>query len=110
MIMINISNQLLTIIRAEKFDVALPFVLQQAAWLYERQLSQVKAHMRRVGASKASAHSPVPGTDSAAEEAIRRTGSGGGGINSPRDCCSSTDIYRPSTRFVSDRPQRLSHP
>lgn len=72
--------QRLTIARAEKFEVTLPFVLQQAAWLYERQLSQVKAHMRRVGASKSSTQSPVPGSDSAAGEAMRRTGSGGGGI------------------------------
>ncbi|KAI9651987.1 MAG: hypothetical protein M1831_007279 [Alyxoria varia] len=33
---------------ATKFDVTLPFILQQAAWLYERQLSQVRAQMRRV--------------------------------------------------------------
>lgn len=79
----NILNYLLTTYRAEKFDVALPFVLQQAAWLYERQLSQVKAHMRRVGASKSSAQSPVPGTESAAGEAMRRTGSGGGGTHPP---------------------------
>jgi hypothetical protein len=37
--------------------------------------------MRRVGASKSSGQSPVPGTDSAAGEAMRRTGSGGGGMN-----------------------------
>jgi hypothetical protein len=63
---------------AEKFNVSLPFVLQQAAWLYERQLSQVRAQMRKVGAPKSS--TPVPGGDSTGSEAMRRTGSGGGGI------------------------------
>lgn len=34
--------------RAARFDVTLPFLLQEAAWLYERQLSQVRAQMRNV--------------------------------------------------------------
>lgn len=38
-----------SIYRAARFDVPLPFILQQAAWLYERQLSQVRDQMRRVG-------------------------------------------------------------
>ncbi|KAH6671675.1 hypothetical protein B0J14DRAFT_594167 [Halenospora varia] len=67
---------------AAKFEVSLPFLLQQAAWLYERQLLQVRAQMRKVGASKGSAApSPVPGSTSenAGGEMMRRTGSGGGG-------------------------------
>ncbi|KAI5287171.1 hypothetical protein KEM54_006188 [Ascosphaera aggregata] len=36
-------------ILAERFRVSLPFLLQQAAWLYDRQLSQVRAQVRRVG-------------------------------------------------------------
>src|ERR1043165_3701283 len=34
---------------AEYFHVSVPFLLQQAAWLYERELSQVRAQLRRVG-------------------------------------------------------------
>ncbi|KAN0106082.1 hypothetical protein V8E51_008958 [Hyaloscypha variabilis] len=67
---------------ATKFEVSLPFLLQQAAWLYERQLLQVRAQMRKVGTTKGSAApSPVPGStsESAGGEAMRRTGSGGGG-------------------------------
>ncbi|KUJ14221.1 uncharacterized protein LY89DRAFT_620563 [Mollisia scopiformis] len=67
---------------ASKFEVTLAFLLQQAAWLYERQLSQVRAQMRKVGVSKTSAApSPIPGSaaDSAGGESMRRTGSGGGG-------------------------------
>ncbi|KAB8356530.1 hypothetical protein FH972_024113 [Carpinus fangiana] len=34
---------------AAQFDVTVAFILQQAAWLYEQQLSQVRAQMRKVG-------------------------------------------------------------
>ncbi|CZT06526.1 related to Autophagy-related protein 29 [Rhynchosporium agropyri] len=67
---------------ATKFEVTLAFLLQQAAWLYERQLLQVRAQMRKVGVSKGSAApSPVPwnNSESGGGEGMRRTGSGGGG-------------------------------
>ncbi|KAL2074000.1 hypothetical protein VTL71DRAFT_7778 [Oculimacula yallundae] len=67
---------------ATKFEVSLAFLLQQAAWLYERQLLQVRAQMRKVGVSKGSAApSPVPwnNSESGGGEGMRRTGSGGGG-------------------------------
>ncbi|KAH7360091.1 hypothetical protein BKA65DRAFT_492352 [Rhexocercosporidium sp. MPI-PUGE-AT-0058] len=67
---------------ATKFEVTLAFLLQQAAWLYERQLLQVRAQMRKVGVSKGSAApSPVPwnNSESVGGEGMRRTGSGGGG-------------------------------
>ncbi|PQE10666.1 multidomain presynaptic cytomatrix related protein [Rutstroemia sp. NJR-2017a BBW] len=72
--------------RATKFEVTLSFLLQQAAWLYERQLSQVRAQMRKVGVSKGSlAPSPIPGSTSetVAGEAMKRTGSGGAGPRIP---------------------------
>ena len=72
----------LTPIRADKHNVSLPFLLQQVAWLYERQMSQVKAQMRKVGASRSSAApSPVPGqsSDNFTSEMMRRTGSSAGG-------------------------------
>ncbi|KAH1921102.1 Autophagy protein 29 [Aspergillus fumigatus] len=47
---------------AESFDVTLPFLLQQAAWLYDRQLSQVRAQMRRVGTTHSTSPSPAPGS------------------------------------------------
>ncbi|KAL3487154.1 hypothetical protein BJX62DRAFT_246192 [Aspergillus germanicus] len=47
---------------AESFDVTLRFLLQQAAWLYHRQLSQVRAQMLRVGTSHSNTASPVPGS------------------------------------------------
>ncbi|EKD16757.1 uncharacterized protein L3040_006259 [Drepanopeziza brunnea f. sp. 'multigermtubi'] len=67
---------------ATKFEVTLAFLLQQAAWLYERQLVQVRAQIRKVGVSKGSAApSPVPWntSESAGGEGMKRTGSGGGG-------------------------------
>ncbi|KAJ5469702.1 Autophagy-related protein 29, partial [Penicillium diatomitis] len=45
---------------AEHFDVTLQFLLQQAAWLYDRQLSQVRAQMRKVPPVQPSTPSPVP--------------------------------------------------
>lgn len=63
--------------RAEHFDVTLPFLLQQAAWLYDRQLSQVRAQIRRVGSQN-----PLQGTSSSAggtpgSQPMARAGSGG---------------------------------
>ena len=43
------NNDLIINARATDFEVTLPFILQQAAWLYERQLAQVRAQMRKVG-------------------------------------------------------------
>lgn len=51
---------------ADKFDVTLAFLLQQAAWLYERQLSQVREQLRRVNKPSLSLNpSPSPPPDSA---------------------------------------------
>ncbi|GAB1205818.1 hypothetical protein APSETT445_004497 [Aspergillus pseudonomiae] len=50
------------ILEAERFDVTLQFLLQQAAWLYDRQLSQVRAQMRKVGTTQSSSPSPAPGS------------------------------------------------
>lgn len=47
---------------AESFDVTLQFLLQQAAWLYDRQLSQVRAQMRKVGNTHSNTASPTPGS------------------------------------------------
>lgn len=67
---------------ASRFDVSLPFLLQQAAWLYERQLSQVRAQMRMVGISSPSnVSSPVPESDlgsaTAGASAMKRVPSNG---------------------------------
>ncbi|KAL8756358.1 MAG: hypothetical protein Q9184_004531 [Pyrenodesmia sp. 2 TL-2023] len=63
-------------------DVDLPFLLQQAAWLYERQLSQVKAQLRKVSKPSVTAPSPTPSSASASGVAgghvMARTSSGGG--------------------------------
>ncbi|KAE8355119.1 hypothetical protein BDV28DRAFT_57917 [Aspergillus coremiiformis] len=47
---------------AERFDVTLQFLLQQAAWLYDRQLSQVRAQMRKVPTAQSSSPSPALGS------------------------------------------------
>ncbi|PWY67224.1 autophagy-related protein 29 [Aspergillus sclerotioniger CBS 115572] len=45
---------------ADRFDVTLQFLLQQAAWLYDRQLSQVRAQMLKVP-TQSNPASPAPG-------------------------------------------------
>ncbi|KAL8696865.1 MAG: hypothetical protein Q9224_002579 [Gallowayella concinna] len=71
---------------AEQFDVELSFLLQQAAWLYERQLSQVKAQLRKVSKPSLTAQSPTPslgaGSGVAGGQAMARTGSGGAFVSS----------------------------
>ena len=47
---------------ASEFDVTLRFLLQQAAWLYERQLSQVRAQLRKVNRPSSIGNSPTPGS------------------------------------------------
>jgi len=70
---------------AEKFQVSQTFLLQQAAWLYERQLSQVRAQMRRVGNRQSATPSPAPGSVTASMvggQAMKRGGSGGSRVPS----------------------------
>jgi hypothetical protein len=66
---------------ATRFQVPSAFLLQQAAWLYERHLDHVRTQMKKVGTANANA----PGTSSygSAHTTIgglpmRRDGSGGG--------------------------------
>lgn len=65
---------------AAQFEVTQPFILQQAAWLYERQLSQVRAQMRKVGNRASATPSPAPGSVNSSvvgAQAMKRVGSGG---------------------------------
>ena len=78
------TNQILEAdenIRANKFNVTLAFLSQQAAWLYERQLSQVRAQLRNVNKPSSAGNSPTPGSSSASGtaggHAMTRAGSGG---------------------------------
>lgn len=67
--------------RANGFGVSLPFLTQQAAWLYQRQLSQVRAQLRKVNKPSSTSVSPTPGSVSgsaiASGQPMRRGGSGG---------------------------------
>lgn len=81
------SSQCLTHSRADQFDVPVPFLLRQAAWLYEHQLSTVRAQMQRistsrptsmVGGPELSVLSQVQGKYSLDETANSGSGSGSG--------------------------------
>ena len=70
---------------ATQFEVTQPFILQQAAWLYERQLSQVRAQLRKVGNRQSATPSPAPGSMSSSMvggQAMKRAGSGGSRVPS----------------------------
>jgi Atg29 N-terminal domain len=69
--------------RAAEFGVTQTFLLQQAAWLYERHLSHVKAQMTKIRTSS-TATTPVPAGSGQVPHppvtsvAMKRLGSGGG--------------------------------
>ena len=75
--------------RAHQFQVSRAFLLQQAAWLYERELSQVRAQMRRgmgTGAIALPSNNQTPGSGGTSPRPLSpavggarmvRTGSGG---------------------------------
>ena len=70
---------------AQQFEVTQAFILQQAAWLYERQLSQVRAQLRKVGNRTSNVPSPTPGSVSSSMmggQAMKRAGSGGSRVPS----------------------------
>jgi hypothetical protein len=74
------GNEINWITLAEQFEVTQPFLLQQAAWLYERQLSQVRAQMRKVGNRQSATPSPAPSSVAGSTiggQAMKRGGSGG---------------------------------
>ncbi|KAI9703340.1 MAG: hypothetical protein M1836_007907 [Candelina mexicana] len=89
---------------ASSFGVLLPFLLQQAAWLYERQLSQVRAQMRKVVVPQSTTTSPVPewpvGSITLEAQVMKRVGSGGAG---PRVPSSLSVRSRDSPNLQSDR-------
>lgn len=97
---------------AQEFDVPLPFMLQQAAWLYQRHMDSVREQIRKVGASS-NASTPTPGG-----VAMKRLGSGGASrapsqlsIRSARDSpiprqgeMSGTGTPRPGAPGISRTP------
>ena len=75
--------------RADKLEVSQSFLLQQAAWMYEQQLSQVRAQMRRVGSRQSSIPSLGAGS---------MTGSGLGGQHLKRE--GSTGLHPPNSQYL----------
>lgn len=84
--------------RADHFDVTLQFLLQQAAWLYDRQLSQVRAQMSRVPTTQSTSTSPAPGSVSGSTALGQQTkGATNAGECSPMILIESSDNQRPSS-------------
>ncbi|MCJ1302596.1 hypothetical protein MMC08_005400 [Hypocenomyce scalaris] len=104
---------------ADEFDVSLQFLLQQAAWLYERQLSQVRAQLRKVSRPTSAAPSPTPGSVSGSttvgSHAMKRVDSGSGGSRAPsslsvraRDSANFRSEGSTSSTPVQARPPSVS--
>ncbi|KAK8204834.1 hypothetical protein IWZ01DRAFT_512493 [Phyllosticta capitalensis] len=68
---------------ASRFGCSSGFLLQQAAWLYERHLNHVRAQMRKVG-SGASGGGSGSGTGNAPGSVPMKRGGSGGGNPAPR--------------------------
>ncbi|KAL9105646.1 MAG: hypothetical protein Q9227_009225 [Pyrenula ochraceoflavens] len=98
--------------RAETFEVTQPFLLQQAAWLYERQLSQVRAQMRKVGTTAQSASPPTgPGSISGSTVggfAMKRGGSGAQAGRRPSVSAAPGSHSRRTS--LEEIPKRVSKP
>ncbi|KAF2819998.1 hypothetical protein CC86DRAFT_471651 [Ophiobolus disseminans] len=82
---------------AAKFQVSPTFLLQQAAWLYERHLNHVRNQMKKVSGSNA----PTTGASTLTATggvAMRRTGSGGSGAPRTTSALSGPQRDSPSLR------------
>ncbi|KAB8248060.1 hypothetical protein BDV35DRAFT_379295 [Aspergillus flavus] len=99
---------------AERFDVTLQFLLQQAAWLYDRQLSQVRWQMRKVGTTQSSSPSPAPGSVSGSTALGGQSAKGGPGAGPPpRRTSSATTVnqIKPSRESPrTETPVELKDP
>ncbi|KAG8534136.1 uncharacterized protein KY384_000980 [Bacidia gigantensis] len=84
---------------AEKFDVTLSFLSQQAAWLYERQLAQVRAQLRKVNKPSSTGTSPTPGSTSGSGTVTGGHPMSRGGSAGSR--APSSLSYRPKSRAPS---------
>lgn len=70
--------------RASKFQVPESFLLQQAAWLYERHLEHVRTQMKKVGSANAPAASGSgSGNTAVGGVPMQRGGSHGSRCSSP---------------------------
>ncbi|KAI9668346.1 MAG: hypothetical protein M1829_005550 [Trizodia sp. TS-e1964] len=95
---------------ASRFHVSLAFLLQQSAWLYEQQMSQVRKQLRKVSQINASTtvgHSSgvaAPVSSGASTQAIKRVTSKGGLVSRVPSTLSirSKDIALP--RGENSRP------
>ncbi|KAL2042973.1 hypothetical protein N7G274_004031 [Stereocaulon virgatum] len=71
---------------ANRFDVSLPFLSQQCAWLFERHRSQLRAQVRKLNRPLSNGTSPTPesasGSGIPGQIATARAGSGGSRVAS----------------------------
>ncbi|PSN70073.1 hypothetical protein BS50DRAFT_619003 [Corynespora cassiicola Philippines] len=90
---------------ATRFQVPPPFLLQQAAWLYERHLEHVRSQMKKVGGVNTPAISNLA-TSQAVVGGIpmRRVGSGGSGPSRTPSALSVRPKEPPAPRAETSTP------
>lgn len=86
-----------------RFDVTLSFLLQQAAWLYERHFESMKAQMKRLGAAVPS------GTASPALDGGSGTGTGNEGVGKST-VGSRGIVYDGTCSMLSTEANSAQHP
>ncbi|KAK6331007.1 hypothetical protein TWF718_003198 [Orbilia javanica] len=87
---------------AEHFNVSAPFLLQQVAWLYERELSQVRAQLRRVGTVGTPLSTPGTPQPGSGQRIIS-----GGETSRPNSAIASRPLGTPMSRTSS---RNVLHP
>ncbi|KAK6341839.1 hypothetical protein TWF730_001327 [Orbilia blumenaviensis] len=88
---------------SEHFNVSAPFLLQQVAWLYERELSQVRAQLRRVGTVGTPLNTPgTPQPGSTGQRIVS-----GGETSRPNSAIASRPLGTPMSRTSS---RNVLHP
>ncbi|GAB7346155.1 hypothetical protein MBLNU457_4900t1 [Dothideomycetes sp. NU457] len=94
---------------SRKFQVSLPFLLQQAAWLYERHFAQMRAQMKKLGTSNAP--SPLLAPDSMSGSGLAATSNArqpSGSRPRPASALSAHSKESPSLSTAHPRPGSIS--
>ena len=88
---------------SERFEVPLSFLLQQAAWLYERHFEGMRAQMKRLGSVASAAPSPRP-------EAQQGESGSVGGVSMQRKGSNGTPAGRVLACLAHNKPDPTAPP
>ena len=81
---------------SEKFDVSLPFLLQQAAWLSERHLQSMRRQVMRMGGAGVGSPISQEGEEAVGKRPEGGLGAGSGGVGMERQGSRGMSLCRPA--------------